>query len=159
MSVTATAIAQWFCLHLPSCGPRFESHANHLCFFQFILLILMLEWKKGRKWKWKRGQDRPTYLSKWLFSSESPSLPVFYLSFSLPFFFCASMGGAVSASVTKFLEVIRFLLSSLAARLRGPVTSTPATRARVPWVWQQFQHQWEMNARISPNDKIMCLCM
>ena len=26
-------IAPWFCLCLPSCGPRFESQAHHLCFF------------------------------------------------------------------------------------------------------------------------------
>ena len=28
------AIAPWFRLRLPSCGPRFESQAHHLCFFQ-----------------------------------------------------------------------------------------------------------------------------
>ena len=27
------AIAPWFCLRLPSCGPGFESQAHHLCFF------------------------------------------------------------------------------------------------------------------------------
>ena len=27
------AIAPWFRLHLPSCGPGFESQAHHLCFF------------------------------------------------------------------------------------------------------------------------------
>ena len=37
------AIAPWFCLHLPSCGPGFESQAHHLCFFQFILLKLYRE--------------------------------------------------------------------------------------------------------------------
>ena len=28
------AIAPWFHLHLPSCGPGFESQAHHLRFFQ-----------------------------------------------------------------------------------------------------------------------------
>ena len=32
------AIAPWFRLGLPSCGPGFESQAHHLCFFQFVLL-------------------------------------------------------------------------------------------------------------------------
>ena len=36
----AAAIAPWFSLCLPSCGPRFESQAHHLCFFQFVLLKL-----------------------------------------------------------------------------------------------------------------------
>ena len=27
------AIAPWFCLRLPSCGPVFESQAHHLRFF------------------------------------------------------------------------------------------------------------------------------
>ena len=31
------AIAPWFCLRLPSCGPGFESQALHLCFFQFVI--------------------------------------------------------------------------------------------------------------------------
>ena len=34
------AIAPWFHLCLPSCGPRFKSQAHHLCFFQFVLLKL-----------------------------------------------------------------------------------------------------------------------
>ena len=34
------AIAPWFHLGLPSCGPRFESQAHHQCFFQFVLLKL-----------------------------------------------------------------------------------------------------------------------
>ena len=33
------AIAPWFCLRLPSCGPDFESKAHHLCFFQFVLKL------------------------------------------------------------------------------------------------------------------------
>ena len=36
-------IAPWFRLHLPSCGPKFESQAHHLCFFQFVLLKLYQE--------------------------------------------------------------------------------------------------------------------
>ena len=34
------AIAPWFRLRLPSCGPGFESQAHHLRFFQFVLLKL-----------------------------------------------------------------------------------------------------------------------
>ena len=37
------AIAQWYRLRLPSCGPGFESQAIHLCFFQFVLLKLYRE--------------------------------------------------------------------------------------------------------------------
>ena len=37
------AIAPWFRLRLPSCGPGFESLAHHLCFFQFVLLKLYQE--------------------------------------------------------------------------------------------------------------------
>ena len=33
------AIAPWFCLHLPSCGPGFEFQAHHLRFFQFVLKL------------------------------------------------------------------------------------------------------------------------
>ena len=29
------AIAPWFRLRLPSCGPGFESQAHHLCFFNY----------------------------------------------------------------------------------------------------------------------------
>ena len=39
----AAAIAQMFHLHLPSCGPEFESQAHHLCFFKFALLKLQCE--------------------------------------------------------------------------------------------------------------------
>ena len=34
------AIAPWFHLRLPSCGPGFDSQAHHLRFFQFVLLKL-----------------------------------------------------------------------------------------------------------------------
>ena len=40
-------IAQWICLRLPSCRPRFESQAHQLRFFQFIsfkLYICHLNW-------------------------------------------------------------------------------------------------------------------
>ena len=40
------AIAPWFCLPLPSCGPGFESQADHLRFFQFVLLKLHQENKQ-----------------------------------------------------------------------------------------------------------------
>ena len=36
------AIAQWIRLRLPSCRPGFESQANHLHFFQFILFKLYI---------------------------------------------------------------------------------------------------------------------
>ena len=39
-SAWVAALALWFCLCLPSCGPRFESQAHHLRFFQFVLLKL-----------------------------------------------------------------------------------------------------------------------
>ena len=41
--VWVAAIAPWFRLRLPSCGPGFESQAHHLCFFQFVLLKLYQE--------------------------------------------------------------------------------------------------------------------
>ena len=43
------AIAPWFRLRLPSCGPGFESQANHLCFFQFVLLKLYRENDKNKQ--------------------------------------------------------------------------------------------------------------
>ena len=33
------AIAPWFHLGIPSCGPGFESQAHHLCFFEFVLKL------------------------------------------------------------------------------------------------------------------------
>ena len=42
-SAWVAALALWFCLCLPSCGPRFESQAHHLRFFQFVLLKLYQE--------------------------------------------------------------------------------------------------------------------
>ena len=37
------AIAQWICLHPPSCCPRFESQAHHLSFYQFIFELCHVE--------------------------------------------------------------------------------------------------------------------
>ena len=44
----APAIAPWFRLRLPSCGPRFESRAHHLCFFQFVLLPFELNCERNK---------------------------------------------------------------------------------------------------------------
>ena len=43
------AIAPWFCLRLPSCGPGFESQAHHLSFFQFVLKLLQEKNKNKQK--------------------------------------------------------------------------------------------------------------
>ena len=43
------AIAPWFCLRLPYCGPGFGSQANHLHFFQFVLLKLYRENNKNKQ--------------------------------------------------------------------------------------------------------------
>ena len=56
------AIAQWFRLRLPSCGPGFESQAHHLRFFQFVLLKLLLELEKNEN-KQKEAGIGP-YLKK-----------------------------------------------------------------------------------------------
>ena len=45
-----TVIALWFCLRLPSCYPGFKFQAQHLRFFQFVLLKLYRE-KYGNKQK------------------------------------------------------------------------------------------------------------
>ena len=52
------AIAPWFCLRLPSCGPGFESQAHHLYFFQFASLKLYRENNE------KRVRDWPIFLIK-----------------------------------------------------------------------------------------------
>ena len=49
------AIAPWFHLRLPSCGPRFESQAHHLRFFQIVLLKLLLELEKNENKQKKAG--------------------------------------------------------------------------------------------------------
>ena len=51
------AIAPWFCLRLPSCGPRFESQAHNLSFFQFVLKLL----REKNENKQKRGRDWPIF--------------------------------------------------------------------------------------------------
>ena len=43
------AIAPWFRLRLPSCGPWFKSQAHHLSFFQFVLLKLYRENNKNKQ--------------------------------------------------------------------------------------------------------------
>ena len=43
------AVAQWICLHLPSCRPGFESQAHHLHFYQFEF-----EWWRVEKTKINR---------------------------------------------------------------------------------------------------------
>ena len=43
------AIAQWICLCLPSCRPRFESQIHHLHFHQFIELCNVEKTKINRK--------------------------------------------------------------------------------------------------------------
>ena len=52
------AIAPWFCLRLPSCGPGFESQAHHLSFFQFVLKLL----REKNKNKQRRGMDWPIFI-------------------------------------------------------------------------------------------------
>ena len=52
------AIAPWFRLHLPSCGPGFESRAHHLCFFQFELLKLYQENNENKQ---KEAGDWPIF--------------------------------------------------------------------------------------------------
>ena len=51
------AIAPWFHLRLPSCGPWFKSQAHHLCFFQFVLKLK----REKNENKQKRGQDWPIF--------------------------------------------------------------------------------------------------
>ena len=52
-------MAQWICLRLPSCCPRFQSQAHDLHFFQFILFklyICHLNWNVKRT---KINKKRP----------------------------------------------------------------------------------------------------
>ena len=60
------AIAPWFRLGLPSCGPGFESQAHHLCFFQFVLLKLLLELEKNEN-KQKEAGIGPYFLKNMAF--------------------------------------------------------------------------------------------
>ena len=49
MNDPVAAIAPWFRLRLPFCGPGFESQAHLLRFFQFVLLELYPENNKNRR--------------------------------------------------------------------------------------------------------------
>ena len=57
------AIAPWYRLRLPSCGPGFESQAHHLRFFQFVLLKLLLELEKNEN-KQKEAGIGPYFFKK-----------------------------------------------------------------------------------------------
>ena len=48
-SLWGATIAQWICLHLPSCRPGFESQAHHLCLNQFIFEMCHVEKTKINK--------------------------------------------------------------------------------------------------------------
>ena len=50
-------ITPWFRLNLPSCGPRFETQANHK--FLLLKLHLLLECEKDES-----GQDWPIFLKQ-----------------------------------------------------------------------------------------------
>ena len=45
-SINSAAIAQWIHLHLPSCRPRFESHAHHLCLYHYSQFVLYFHVKR-----------------------------------------------------------------------------------------------------------------
>ena len=49
------AIATWFRLRLPFCGPGSEFQAHHLRFFQFVLLKLLLELEKNENERKEAG--------------------------------------------------------------------------------------------------------
>ena len=46
------AIAPWFRLHLPSCGPGFDSQTVHLRFFSICIIEIVSR---------KRGRDLPIF--------------------------------------------------------------------------------------------------
>ena len=52
------AIALWFGLRLPSCGPGFKSQAHHLHFFQCVLLKL---YRENNENKQKEAQIGPFF--------------------------------------------------------------------------------------------------
>ena len=60
--IRGAAIAQWICLCLPSCCPRFDSQACHQRFFsiivEFVLYLSMRCWEKNKN-KQKRGRIWP----------------------------------------------------------------------------------------------------
>ena len=51
------AIAQWIRRHPLYCGPGFESQAQHLCFFQFLIELS----REKDETKQKRGRDRSIF--------------------------------------------------------------------------------------------------
>ena len=55
------AIAPWFRLGLPSCGPGFKSQAHHLRFFQFVLLKL---YRENNENKQKEAGTGPFFFKK-----------------------------------------------------------------------------------------------
>ena len=63
MKLVEAAIAPWFHLRLPYCGPGFESQAHHLRFFQFVLLKLLLELEKNEN-KQKEAGIGPYFFKK-----------------------------------------------------------------------------------------------
>ena len=62
----AAAIAPWFRLRLPSCGPGFESQVHHLRFFQFVLLKLYRENDENKQ---KEAGIGPFFLKKTRYSN------------------------------------------------------------------------------------------
>ena len=64
LKLRVAAIAPWFRLRLPSCGPGFDSQALHLYFFQFVLLELCRENNENKKTK--SGRDWPFFKKKTL---------------------------------------------------------------------------------------------
>ena len=40
------AVAQWICLHLPSCRPGLKSQAHHLCFYHYSQFVIYLSSEK-----------------------------------------------------------------------------------------------------------------
>ena len=59
-NLQVAAIDLWFRLCLPSCGPRFESQALHLRFFQLVIVL----WFEKDENKQKRGRDWPIFFKK-----------------------------------------------------------------------------------------------
>ena len=66
------AIAPWFRLGLPSCGPGFESQAHHLCFFQFVLLKLYPENNENKQ---KEAGIGP-FFNIWWDQTTNPKIPI-----------------------------------------------------------------------------------
>ena len=58
--ITSTT-CPWFHLHLPSCGPGFDSQALHLRFFQFVLLKLYRENNENNENKQKEAGIGPFF--------------------------------------------------------------------------------------------------